>query len=102
MQSQLEKLDRAISAIDSLNGSGASRSATEPKRIISPASRRKMAEAQKARWAKARKAPQSVGVAKSTSGAPVKRTMSETAREKIAAAQPARLAKLRAGQKKAA
>ncbi len=101
-QVQLEKLDQAISVIESLNGSGALRNAIEPKRIISAASRRKMAEAQKARWAKARKAPQSVGAAKSTPGTPVERTISEAARKKIAAAQRARWAKVIAGQKKAA
>ena len=57
-QLQVEKLDQAISVIESLNGSGASRKATQPTRIVSAASRRRMAQAQKARWAKLRKGPQ--------------------------------------------
>jgi hypothetical protein len=101
-QLQVEKLDQAISVIESLNGSGASRNAIQPKRIISAASRRKMAEAQKARWAKARKGPQAAGLTKSGPGVPAKRTMSEAARKKIAASQRARWAKAKAGQKKAA
>ena len=110
-QLQVEKLDTAISAIESLNGSGASRTVTQPtgtiaapKRFISKASRLKMARAQRARWARARKEsqPAAVGAAKTTAPAPVKRTMSAAARRKIAAFQRARWAKLRAQGKKAA
>ena len=36
-QLQLEKLDQAISVIESLNGSGTSRRTSQPKRIISAA-----------------------------------------------------------------
>ena len=46
------KLDKAITVIESLNGSGTSRNINQPKRIISAASRRKMAQAQKTRWAR--------------------------------------------------
>ncbi|MGB8989591.1 MAG: hypothetical protein WCC37_23535, partial [Candidatus Sulfotelmatobacter sp.] len=75
----------------------------QPKRIISAASRRKMALAQKARWANVRKGPQSAaGATKLASATPAKRTMSASARKKIAAAQKARWAKLKAGQKRAA
>jgi hypothetical protein len=45
-QTQVEKLDQAISVIESLNGTGASRKATRSTRIVSAASRRKMALAQ--------------------------------------------------------
>src|ERR1700692_2604241 len=100
-QVQVEKLDQAISVIESLNGSGTSRNRNQPTRIISAASRRKMAQAQKARWAKIRKGPQPAA-AKTTALAPVKRTMSAASRKKIAAFQRARWAKIRAGQKKAA
>jgi phage major head subunit gpT-like protein len=100
-QLQLEKLDQAISVIESLNGSGTSRRTSQPKRIISAASRRKMALAQKARWAKARNGSQPAA-AKTTSSAPVNRTMSAAARRKIAAAQRARWATIRAGKKTAA
>jgi hypothetical protein len=111
-QLHVEKLEIAISAIESLNSAGTSRQANRPTttisaptRIISVASRRRMARAQKARWASAKKESQPVlvGAAKTTPSAPVaKHTMSASARRKIAAAQRARWAKLRAGQKKAA
>jgi hypothetical protein len=100
-QLQMEKLDQAISVIESLNGSGASRNGNQPKRIISAASRRKMAQAQKARWAKIRKGPKPIAAAAKTTGSThVKRIMSASARRKIAAAQRARWAKLKAGKKK--
>jgi hypothetical protein len=90
-QVRLEKLDQLISAIESLNGTGVSQNTHQRKRIVSAASRRKMARAQKARWAKVKgHAPKP------------KRTMSASARRKIAAAQKARWAKLKAGKKAAA
>jgi leucyl aminopeptidase (aminopeptidase T) len=98
--SQVEKLDKAISVIKSLNGSGPTGKATQPTRIISAASRRKMAQAQKARWAKVRK--ESPGAAKTTGSTPAKCPMSLSARRKISAAQRARWAQIRAKQKKAA
>ena len=99
-QLHVERLDQAISVIESLNGSGTSRHPNPPKRIISAASRRKMALAQKARWVKARKESQPAAAA----GSVHKKghTMSASARRRIAAAQRARWAKLKAGQKKAA
>ena len=59
-QLQVEKLDQAISVIESLNGFGTLGIINQPGRIISAASRRKMARAQRARWAKARKESQPV------------------------------------------
>jgi hypothetical protein len=100
-QSHVEKLDTAISLIESLNGSGPVRHTNQPRRIISAASRRKMAQAQQARWAKARNESQPEATAKTTGSALVKRTMSAAARRKIAAAQRARWAKIKQ-QKKAA
>jgi hypothetical protein len=91
-QSQVEKLDQAISVIESLNGAGPSGEKERPTRIISAASRRKMALAQKARWAK---------VASNGATPKPKRVMSASARRKIAAAQRARWAKLKAGKKAA-
>jgi phage major head subunit gpT-like protein len=99
-QLHVEKLDQAISVIESLNGSGASRKANRPTRIVSAASRRKMAQAQRARWANARKGSQPANAA--TGSAPAKRTMSASARKKIAAAQRARWAKVKTAKKKAA
>jgi hypothetical protein len=101
-QLQLEKLDQAISVIQSLNGSATIRSASQPTRIISAASRRKMAQAQKARWAKLRGTSQPTALPNKTNTTRVKRTMSAAARKKIAAFQRARWAKLRATQNKAA
>jgi hypothetical protein len=104
-QIEIDKLDQIISGIESLNGAGAAvpSKTAQPKRIISAASRRKMALAQKARWASIRKGSQPVAVAaKKTGSAPAKRTMSASARRKIAAAQKARWAKIRAKEKKMA
>jgi hypothetical protein len=97
-QLHVEKLDQAISVIESLNGSGTSPDTNQPKRIISAASRRKMALAQKARWARAGKGSQP---AKEASGSTHKKghTMSAAARRKIAAAQRARWARVKAGKK---
>jgi len=99
-QLHVEKLDKAIAAVESANGSGTSRQANQPTgiasaptRTISAASRRKMARAQKARWAK-KAANDQAGKVKP------KRTMSASARRKIAAFQRARWAKIK--QKKAA
>ena len=101
-QLQVEKLDQAISVIESLNGTGTVQQANQPTRIISQASRRKMAQAQRARWARAKNGLQPVAVGKTTPSAPVKQTMSAAARRKIAAFQRARWAKIKAQQKKAA
>jgi hypothetical protein len=101
-QLHVEKLDAAISVIESLNGSGTLGKSNQPTRIISAASRRRMAQSQRARWAKARKESQPVVTMKTTGSAPAKRTMSAAARRKIAAFQRARWAKLKAGHKKAA
>ena len=101
-QLHVEKLDQAISVIESLNGSGRSGNVTQPKRIISAASRRKMALAQKARWARVGKEMKPVMVAAKANSSPAKRTMSAPARRKIAASQKARWAKARAEQKQAA
>ena len=101
LQLHVEKLDQAISVIESLNGSGTFRKANRPTRTISAASRRKMALAQKARWANARKESQP---AKAVTGSAHRKghTMSASARRKIAAAQRARWAKVKAQQKKKA
>jgi hypothetical protein len=101
-QLQVEKLDQAISVIESLNGSRTFHKANQPTRIISAASRRKMAQAQKARWAKARKESQPTDLERTTGSSPAQRTMSAAARRKISAFQRARWAKVKAQQKKAA
>lgn len=95
-QFRVEKLYEAISTIESLNGSGASRKTTRPTRIVSSAARRRMARAQRARWARAR----------SNNVAPIsakrgKHTISAAGRKRIAAAARARWAKFRAAKKNA-
>jgi|SRR5450756_1929091 len=93
-QLRAEKLYQAISVIESLNGSGASRKGTRPTRIVSAASRRKMARAQRARWARAR-AHNVIPIGRKRA----KRTISAAGRKRIAAAQRARWAKLKAAKK---
>jgi hypothetical protein len=99
---EIEKLDQIISGIESLNGTGVLQKSTQSSRVISAASRRKMALAQKARWASVRKQSQpAAAVANATSSAPAKRTMSAASRKKIAVALRARWAKIRAAKKAA-
>jgi hypothetical protein len=99
-QLHVEKLGQAISMIESLTGSGTSRNGNQPKRIISAASRRKMALAQKARWARAGKGSHP---AKEATGSTHGKghTMSASARRKIAVAQRARWARVKAAKKAA-
>jgi len=100
-QAQVEKLDQAISVIESLNGSVGSRSTGSRRagsqRFVSAAARRKMSLAQKARWAKTRK-PQSANGSVTIARKP----LSIAARRKIASAQRARWARVRAQQSRAA
>jgi hypothetical protein len=100
-QARVESIDQAISVIESLNGSGTFGQPNQSGRVISAASRRKMAQAQRARWARTRKESQPVEIAKTIAAARVNRTMSVAARRKIAAFQRARWAKVKQ-QKKAA
>ena len=86
-QLQVETLDQAISVIESLNRTGVSRRSSRPTRIVSAVSRRRMAQAQRARWAKTKgRAPKP------------KRTISPAGRKRIAAAQRARWAKIGRGR----
>jgi hypothetical protein len=89
-QQQVQKLEQAITVIESLNGASGSRN-TGAQRIVSAAARRKMSLAQKARWAKARNGATSVA----------RKPLSAQARKRIAAAQRARWARVRAQQKAA-
>ena len=105
-QQQMEKLQSAISVIEGLverNGSVFTRNRVQPASTVSAAARRRMAQAQRARWARVRRESQPVvGAAKATGWVPAKHTMSASARRKIAAAQRVRWAKWKAQQKKAA
>src|SRR6267143_3365589 len=96
LANQLRHVDAALSVLGKLDGGSNHTNRSQPKGIISAASRRKMATAQKARWAKARNGSQpAAAAAKTTGSAPVRPTMSASARRKIAAAQRARWAKLK-------
>jgi hypothetical protein len=94
LEQERSRLDQVIQIVGQLvgrTGAGGQSRAKGPKRTLSAAARRKISLAQKARWAKTRRAAPT----------PV-RTMSRAARDKIAAAQRARWARSRAQQKKAA
>jgi hypothetical protein len=52
LQQERSRLDRAIEAIGKLVGKFRGRNANGPKRHLSPAARRRIAAAQRARWAK--------------------------------------------------
>ena len=62
LENQLQQVDAALSALNSLNGAGQGRGriratgrrTVRPQRHFSAAARRRMAAAQKARWAKLR------------------------------------------------
>ena len=98
---ELKHIDAALSVLGKVSGGSPHTHAHRATRIVSSASRRKMARAQKARWAKVRKESQPAVAAKTTGSTPlVKRKMSLAARKKIAASQRARGAKVKA--KKAA
>jgi hypothetical protein len=101
-QLEVEKLNQVISGIESLNGAGTTGEASQPQRVVAAASRRKMALAQKARWATIRKKSPPVAAAAKTGSAPAKRKISAAGRKRMAAASRARWAKFRAHQKKAA
>jgi hypothetical protein len=57
VESELERLDKAISVLGQLTGSGSSRRSGRrgDKRHLSPAARKRIAAAQRARWAKWKK-----------------------------------------------
>src|ERR1700747_1387937 len=77
----LRHVDAALAVLGKLEGG---RFATASRRSLSVTARRKMAAAQKARWAKVR-----AGNSKTGNSRP-RRTLSAAARRKIAAAQRAR------------
>jgi len=98
-QKEVTQLDKAIAAIQGLVGGQYSNANGRGKRTISAAGRRRIAEAQRARWAKM-KGLRPVLV-KTAGPARRTRTMSAAARRKIAAAQRARWAKFRQQRKSA-
>jgi hypothetical protein len=104
-QSQLEKLTSAISVVEDLvgrNGAIISSRRAGKSRIVSAAARRRMAAAQRARWAKVRQQSGTSNGDKPGTNSLPKRTLSAAARRKIAAAQKARWARVKAQQSKKA
>jgi hypothetical protein len=99
---ELNRIDAAISALSGLNSqSGKAALVTTnsaPRRGLSLNARRRIAAAQRARWAKVRAQKKGVSL---VAGPKPRRVLSVSARNRIAAAQRARWAKVRA-QKKAA
>jgi hypothetical protein len=91
-QSQLQRLDQAISVLEGSGEGGSGRTRRSGRRTMSAEARRRIAEAQRRRWAKV----------KGTATKPGKRTLSPAARRRIVAAQKARWARFRAERKKAA
>lgn len=98
-QSEIGKLQSAISTIEDLTGRVRGVDGTRPKRTMSAAARRRIAQAQKARWAKLRKKP---AVSAPASAPPAKRTLSPEGRKRIAAAARARWARVKAQKTKKA
>ena len=90
----LRHVDAALAVLGKLEGG---KFATVSRRTLSAAARRKIAAAQKARWAKVRSQSQAGG---KVGAARLRRTLSAAARRKIAAAQRARWAKVRAEKSK--
>ena len=100
---QVKKLDQAIVAIEGIVGKGnlgfAGRGQKGKKRTMSAAARRKIAAAQRARWARVKNLKPVLVTTKTSTAR--KRTLSPAARRKIAAAQRARWAKFRVNRKAA-
>src|SRR5438270_13177631 len=103
-QAQIEKLDQAISVIEGLSGRATSSRATTTgkrgRRSLSAEARRRISEAQRARWAQRRKQSGSSSSA-GPKAVPARKPLSAAARRRIAAAQKARWAKFRSQQKAA-
>jgi hypothetical protein len=102
-QAQVEKLDQAILVIEGLSGRTSARRTISRRagRTLSPAARKRISDAQRARWAQRKK---QTGTASSSGprAVPSRKPLSASARRRIAAAQKARWAKFRSQQKSAA
>lgn len=103
-QTQIEKLDQAIAVIEGLSGrtnAGRATSTTRRSgRSLSAEARKRISEAQRARWAQRRKQSGSSSSA-GPKAVPARKPLSPAARRRIAAAQKARWAKFRSQQKAA-
>jgi hypothetical protein len=101
VERELSGLNAALAAFVNVYSGKSKPTQGRKRRKMSVAARRKVAAAQRARWAKARKESQPVGAPKTTTPTPVKRTMSASARRKLSAFQKARWQKIKAQQKRA-
>ena len=96
LRQERERLNAAIAALEGVTTNSGSRRTTNR---ISAAGRRRIAAAQKARWAKLKAGKNVVPISKATPKA--KRRLSRAGRKRIAAAQQARWAALRKKRKAA-
>lgn len=94
-QAQIAKLDQAISVISGLAGRSRTGSSKPAGRSLSAAARKRISDAQRARWAERKKQAGPRAVIN-------RKPLSTAARRRIAAAQRARWAKFRSQQKVAA
>lgn len=99
-EQQVETLAKAIAAIEGVvGGKVVVHNGARPGRVMSAAAKRRIAAAQRARWARVR---QQSNAGRKSSGPGKKRVLSAAARRKIAEAQRARWARFRSKQEKAA
>ena len=103
-EAQVEKLNQAIAVIEGLSGRNGTRVARgkRGRHSLSAAARRRISEAQRARWAQRKKQAATTSSAGPRPVAVSRKPLSTAARKKIAAAQKARWAKFRSQQKAAA
>ena len=97
-ESQIHKLDTAISVLQGLvgqNGSTPASTGNGQRRVVSAAARQRMAAAQRARRARERQETQTGRANRQRRAPSPRRTLSPAARRRIAAAQKARWAKFR-------
>jgi hypothetical protein len=106
LRGERDRIERAISAIESLNSTGSRKTGRQPtaatrkRRGMSIAARRKLSLLMKKRWAQGKMRPKASPKATQTSK---RARLSRAARKRIAAAQRARWAKVKEqAQKKAA
>jgi len=96
IKQQIERLNKELNA--TLGAPATSRAAPKTRRALSASARKKIAAAQKARWANLRRAKPATGSAKPAAKAK-KKTMSPAARAKLSAKLKAYWAAKKAGKK---
>jgi hypothetical protein len=116
LRAERNRINQAIAAVESLDGTAATvntstkaaktthpnATATAAKRTISPAGRKHIAEAQKARWAAKKTAAKRVATANQAAPKKAKRVVSPESRKRMAEAQQKRWAKKKRAAKAAA